>query len=184
MKCDRCERPAVVHELTVRNGVKSEVHLCEECARDLGIVVPANQPIEQILTQFVVGEGAAGPAGGPPAKTRSPRPRGRRCETCGMGLTEFRRTGILGCPDCYTAFGDALAGVIERAQAGGTSHVGKAPRRTGGSIDRQLLVRRLLTDLEAAVSAEQFERAAELRDRLRDLEAAPGDASSMQDPRT
>jgi protein arginine kinase activator len=160
MNCDQCDKPAVVHEVTVKGGVKTEVHLCEDHAAAAGFTIGTQAgPIDQLLTQFVVCN-----------KTEKTRRSNRMsCRTCGTSFSKFRRTGLLGCPDCYTAFERHLAGMIERAQNGASSHAGKCPRRGGASIDRQLRIQRLFKELEDAVASEQYERAAELRDRLRDL---------------
>lgn len=163
-KCDHCENPAVVHETVIRNGVKREVHLCDEHARDAGISIPGHQPINQLLTQFVISHTG-----------KKSRPDKGRCETCGLSFARFRRSGTVGCPDCYATFESHLAPLIERAQNGGTHHEGKAPRRIGASIDRQLLIQRLAKELDCAVAAEQYERAAELRDRLKTLATTPYD---------
>ena len=45
MKCDKCDNPAVVHEVMVRNGVKREIHLCAKHAQDAGIELPTNKYI-------------------------------------------------------------------------------------------------------------------------------------------
>ena len=161
MKCDLCDNPAVVHEVTVKNGVKSEIHLCEGCARQTGVAMPQHQPIEQVLTQVVVASQKGGESKSGPAK----------CDACGLRYDEFRQSGVLGCQKCYDAFGRQLESLIERAQNGGTTHSDKCPLRRGASIDRQLQIQRLVKDLESAVSAEQFERAAELRDRLQEIES-------------
>lgn len=160
MKCDCCDRPAVVHETRVRNGETHEIHLCEMHAKEAGLTVPGQAPIDEVLTQFVVSKGS-----------RKPRASHNTCPTCGMSFAKFRRIGVVGCPDCYDAFEKHLGPMIERAQNGGTSHCGKCPRRGGASIDRQLRMQRLIKDLEDAVAAEQYERAAELRDRIQALEA-------------
>ncbi len=162
MKCDLCERPAVVHEVTVRNGAKKEVHLCEEHATAAGIALPGQQPLNQLLTSFVVGKAARSGSAGR-----------RTCRTCRASFMAFKQTGLLGCPDCYEAFEEQLGPMIERAQNGGVSHAGKCPKRGGASIDRTLHIQRLFRELEDAVAAEQYERAAELRDRLRELEPDP-----------
>jgi len=171
MKCDFCDSPAVVHETSIKHGVKHEIHLCEEHAKAAGLAVAGHQPIEQLLTQFVVTKSGS--------RARTSR---KTCPTCGMSFAKFRQAGVVGCPDCYEAFEKRLGPMIERAQNGGTSHCGKCPRRGGGSIDRQLRIQRMIKDLEDAVAAEQYERAAELRDRLQALEsevpaAEPGSAA-------
>jgi protein arginine kinase activator len=160
-KCDLCERPAVVHEVTVRNGVKEEVHLCEQHAVEAGVSLPGHAPM-QMLTLL-----------SQPARTRAPA--GRKCPGCGLTFARFRQAGTLGCPQCYEAFHEQLAPLIERAQNQATHHRGKTPRRAGKSIDRQLQVQHLVKQLDEAVASEQYERAAQLRDRLRGLD--PGSLS-------
>ena len=159
MKCDLCNKAAVVHEVTVRSGVKREVHLCETHAREAGIVMPGQQPINQLLTQFVIAQS------GKPARTAN-----KACTGCGLTFAQFRQTGRVGCAECYSAFEAELGPLIERAQNGGTHHTGKTPRRAGTSIDRQLLIQRLVKELDHAVAAEQYERAAKLRDRLNGMD--------------
>jgi protein arginine kinase activator len=175
MKCDLCDKPAVVHEVTVRSGVKKEVHLCETHAKDAGITLPGSQPINQLLTQFVISH-----AQKPASKTTT-----KACPGCGLTFAQFRQTGKVGCFECYETFADQLGPLVSRAQAGGTHHVGKAPRRAGTSVDRQMLIQKLVRELDHAVAAEQYERAAELRDRLNSMEASPRQADpSAQDTRS
>jgi protein arginine kinase activator len=169
MKCDFCNKPAVVHEVTVRNGVKREIHLCEDHAAEAGVNMPGEQPINQLLTQFVISQSESG-AQSPAERRKSSRQR-RTCSECGLSYEQFRRKGVLGCPQCYESFEESLGPLIERTQNGATHHVGKAPKRAGQSIDRQLERRRLIKELDDAVSAEQYERAAKIRDRLHMLEA-------------
>jgi protein arginine kinase activator len=157
MKCDKCDKPAVVHEVVIQKGVKREVHLCNEHAAESGYVV--NPSINQMLGQFVISHAAAGTAQGAQ----------KTCPSCGLTLAMFRKSGTLGCPECYEAFLEELDPLIQRAQAGGTHHVGKAPQRAGAALDRQLELRRLMRELDQAVAAEEYERAAEIRDRLMNL---------------
>ncbi len=167
MKCDYCDKPAVVHEVTVRNGVKKEVHLCEEHAGECGIPLAGSQPINQLLTQFVTSQSGSGQSSQAGRKSAAKR----TCPECGMSFSEFRQKGVLGCPACYDAFEKHLGPLIERAQSDATHHVGKAPKRAGSSIDRQLQRQRLIKELDQAVGAEQYERAAEIRDRLNSLDS-------------
>ncbi len=164
--CDLCQKPAVVHEVVIRNGVTTEVHLCAEHAAEKGYQVPVS-PVAQALTQLVEQTGLAR--------------RGRRsgaCPGCGLTIVEFRQSGVLGCPACYDAFQPDLGTLIERAQAGATHHIGRAPPRAVAGADRILRRQRLVQELDAAVAAEQYERAARLRDRLHDLDAGGAETSS------
>ncbi len=156
MKCDLCDNPAVVHETTLKNGVKNEVHLCQEHAAEAGIAMPG-APIQDLLLNV------PGPTASPPATVKAVK---KACPTCGLSFAKFRQKGIVGCPACYQTFQRHLAPLIERAQGGATQHVGKAPRRSGVQIDRKLQIQQLLKELDDAVAAEQYERAATLRDRI------------------
>jgi protein arginine kinase activator len=159
MRCDLCDKPAVVHEVTMKNGVKKEVHLCKHHAKESGVPMPSSQPISELLTHIMMSKASR------PASTHK-----LTCKSCGMTFADFRQKGVVGCPDCYPAFEKQLAPLIERTQNGAVHHEGKAPLRAGASLDRQLLIKRLAKELDEAVAAEQYERAADLRDRLNGLE--------------
>lgn len=166
-KCDMCNQPAVVHETTVRSGITKEIHLCAECAHKQGVVIPGLYKTAE-LQHFAI----AGPA----SVSRKPKSSRRlSCSQCGTTFAQFRRSGTLGCPACYQAFDTHLSRLIERAQAGATHHCGKSPSNAGTSIDRQARISKLMRELNSAVAAEQYERAAELRDALENLERSPSD---------
>jgi len=165
-KCDLCDKPAVVHEVRVKNGVRKEIHLCETHAQNAGILVTSDLSVAKAQEALA-------------AQSKGIITKSSICSTCGMNFREFRQSGTLGCPECYESFVRHLSPLIERAQRGATHHCGKAPKRKGVSVDRQLMVRKLLKELDEAVAAEQYERAAALRDRLRTVQSvtpgAPGD---------
>jgi len=160
MKCDKCDKPAVVHEVTIKNGVKAEIHLCEAHAAEAGYVVhQTTVAVGELLKKFALKPGVK--PGAVPGKV---------CLECGQTFAAFRKSGTLGCPKCYEAFAEELSPIIERAQAGATCHLGKAPRDRGVAVERQMEIRRLIRELDLAVSSEQYERAARIRDRLNTLE--------------
>jgi protein arginine kinase activator len=167
MHCDHCDKPAVVHEVVVtKDGATVEVHLCEQHAAERGYPMPAGSlgaghpPVHQMLTSVVVG--SAGPR--PAAKVGV-----KSCPNCGRTIAQIRDTGLLGCTDCYATFEGSLEPLIERAQAGSNFHVGRAPRGALDASARHALRSRLVRELDEAVVAEQYERAARLRDRIRNL---------------
>ncbi len=161
MKCDLCNKQAVVHELTVKDGVTTEMHLCSEHAVEAGFSLPKEKPVAQLLASYLAAS----------AEPPQPREKPQKCAACGLTFGAFKKTGALGCPACYDSFMPTLGQIIERAQAGASAHVGKRP---GGSDDLrrvQALRAKLMHDLEAAVVAEQYERAASLRDEIASLDA-------------
>lgn len=164
MLCEHCKKnPASVHTVSVINGVKQEHYLCADCARNLSMNIPS-------LMEILSGQQAAAYTQQLPA-----------C-ACGMTFPEFQKTGLLGCPKCYDTFWDQLMPVIKRAQGGRLQHVGRGAgegaKREEAQTKPQEAERseaeRLREELQAAVQAEHYERAAELRDRLKALEEREG----------
>jgi protein arginine kinase activator len=162
-----------------------ERHLCESCAREQGLVAGAPTPVAELL-QKIATAGVAAPVARPSA-----------CPECGTTFAEFKQSGRLGCPACYGAFEQQLAPILNRAHQGATHHVGKVParllRHAGDSSDvraaavamaaaeaRAEEIRRVRGELERAVKSEAYEKAAQLRDRLRKLQKG---AEQAEDPR-
>lgn len=163
MKCDNCKNPATVHLTEIKNGKKLEKHLCEQCAaQQEGIPVKSHTPINELLTNFVLAHS------GQLAKEQSVA-----CEACGITWAEFRQNGLLGCEHDYALFEKDLGPLLQRAHEGATHHQGKVPTRRGGTgvpMKRQLDLTKLRKELQRAVEAEDYERAARLRDQIRDAE--------------
>lgn len=156
--CDHCAKPAVVHNTVIVNGKVTEVHLCEEHAAAAGIQLPGHAPIHQLLGQL--------------AQVGASRPRGPACPECGHTFNDFKSTGLLGCAACYRAFAATVGPVIERSHGGASQHVGRRPARADESAERAVQLQQLGRELEQAVAAEQYELAARLRDRIRELRPA------------
>ncbi len=163
MKCDLCNKQAVVHEVTIKQGTSKEVHLCAEHAAEVGFQLPTETPMAKILGA-VAATVEAGPS----------RERTARCAACGLTFAGFRKAGALGCPACYDAFMPMLGEVIERSQAGATAHTGVRPRGSDDAQRQQAIRGALMRDLEAAITAEQYERAATIRDQLTALDRSGG----------
>jgi protein arginine kinase activator len=162
MKCDNCNNTATVHLTEIKNGKKLEKHLCEQCAAKVeGISLKSHTPINELLTNFVLAHSGA-------AQQRTPA-----CEECGITWTEFRQSGLLGCEKDYDRFDKELTPLAQRAHDGGTHHVGKQPtrRRSGTPAPRAPDLAKLKRELAKAVEAEDYERAAKLRDQIRSAES-------------
>jgi protein arginine kinase activator len=158
MKCDLCDKEAVVHLTQVVNGEMKEVHLCEEHAVEQGIDL--NSPIS--ITDILMGLSA-------PQKNIASE-LSLACPRCGLAREEFRKTGRLGCPDCYKTFMAELTMAIKAMHHSG-QHLGKIPEREGVQTRMKSKIARLQQDLDAAVAREDFEKAAKLRDQIKQYRA-------------
>jgi len=160
--CDKCgKNPAVVHKIITINGNKQEMHLCEECARqekELAIDDPFS--IHAILSSLL-DMGIETPIKFEKMETI-------KCDNCGHSFGDFKRTGLLGCSLCYQVYRDRMVPLLKRIH-GNTLHSGKIPKRKGSSLRHEREIDRLRAQLERAVKAEEYEKAAELRDRIRKL---------------
>jgi len=179
-----------VHDLKLlKGGIVSEVHLCAQCAAELGVKVN-NYPSADELLQHAISQqsgllsvdiqiSSSSPAPPTPSPAEAP-PKPGWCPNCSTTWSEFIDRGLFGCPECYTTFEDKIGPLLERAHEGGTHHVGKFPQRGNYREDKEVRVRYLHKQLEDAVASEQFERAAQIRDQIRALAEVEGPGLSDQ----
>ncbi|UOF91852.1 UvrB/UvrC motif-containing protein [Fodinisporobacter ferrooxydans] len=169
MYCQECnERPATVHFTKIVNGNKSEFHLCEQCAREKGELVykgSSGFSIHSLLSGLLnFDQGNVTNNAGHAAQTTQ-----QRCSTCGLTYSQFSQAGRFGCADCYHSFQQRLDPLLRRVH-GSTAHTGKIPVRAGGVIHVRKELSRLKREQQEKIDLEQFEEAAVLRDKIRELE--------------
>jgi protein arginine kinase activator len=162
MQCDECgKRPATVHITKIENGKKTDRHLCEQCAAENnGISFNTTFSINDILT------GLMNPGGVLPFKMDVVKD--VKCDVCGLSYNRFRETGRFGCSHCYKVFGDKLNPLFKKLH-GNINHTGKIPNKAGGRMKVAKEIERLKQQLHTAVANEEYEKAAEIRDRIREL---------------
>jgi protein arginine kinase activator len=161
MQCDICgKKKATVHLTEIVDEQMSEMHLCEECARE-----KSNQMEQQFgLADLLAGLGDFGKQAKESEKVNLV------CSNCGMSYDDFRKFGRLGCSQCYESFKGHLSTLLKKIH-GANQHVGKTPMKIPQGDKRKI---EDLHDLKAAllhaIQIEDFEKAAHLRDKIRELE--------------
>lgn len=173
MLCQECRlRPASVKVTTIIGGQKREVHLCDACAQSRGEVEyggEAKVSIGEMLAALLHQHGLLHPAAADAPDIQ--------CDNCGLSFAAFTKTGKLGCSECFGKFDEQLKHVLRHIH-GSARHVGRMPRRAGGTLRLKRQIQALREELAACVQSEQFERAAELRDKIKGLETAGGGPSN------
>lgn len=166
MSCEGCNKQKTIMVTEISGGKKVVKKLCKDCphAAETG-GLQGHQPINQLLTNFVL------------ATTNASQQEDLVCEHTGLTWAQFRDTGLLGHPDNYDLFERQLTPLLQRAHEGATHHVGKVPERRGKEglppkRQRQRDLTKLRRELSDAVAAEDYEKAARLRDAVRQLDDA------------
>ncbi len=171
MLCDVCKKKdAKIYYTEIINGKKTEQHLCEDCATEhstfKAISALSNQEVS--LGGMLFGLlGNLNKAEQVEANTEV-----SSCKTCGLTYEEFLKVGKFGCPNCYQNFGKVLNKNL-RSIHGADVHTGKKPE--GYISEAKRLVNqlpeleKLSIQLQQAVEQEEYEEAAKLRDRMKEL---------------
>ncbi|MBU0700545.1 UvrB/UvrC motif-containing protein [bacterium] len=171
MLCEMCKQnEATVFYQQIINDTQTEFHLCEECAHKKGVLM-----MNQISTTNLLG-GLVEPG------TITPQEVELRCKNCGLNYPNFCERGKFGCSECYQAFSQKLSSIFRKIH-GSTQHTGKRPIALAVSLpavspkpetkieqktgDEIALLRQ---ELQVAIKTEEFEKAAELRDRIKAME--------------
>ena len=166
MKCQKCgANNANTHVKTIINGEFKEYDLCSECAHKLGytnVFADMDNDFSSLLGSFFTNV--------LPARTQA-----TRCEFCGSTYAEIAKTGQVGCTHCYELFADQLYPSIRRIH-GNTTHCGKNSGKQAAQVQKpaemtkEQQIAELKKQLDAAVQEQDFERAAELRDKIKEME--------------
>jgi protein arginine kinase activator len=159
MKCQKCHNQATLHITEIISDDQfEELHLCEQCAN-------------KYLYEPQKAAGKSAPA--EQAQGEESLFNQHECPQCGIKFVEFRNTGRLGCPNDYEEFREELLPLLENIH-GETRHSGKTPQRLPQSKQTQSELLQLRGRLKQAVTKEDYEEAARIRDRIRQIEEARG----------
>ena len=179
MLCQNCGKNEVTFRYTqVINGVKKEMNLCDNCARELGLKdMNFSMPISfsNFLSDFFndYSDNLLPSFMGTQVK---------ECNNCGTTFDEFLNTGEFGCSDCYDTFEDRISPILKNLQ-GANRHIGRGYReitpstankeKVSKSVDKkESKLEKLQKDLQKAIKEEKYEEAAKIRDEIKAMESS------------
>ena len=161
MLCQTCkERTATIHLTEIENGQRAETHLCQQCARQQGLSIKSQLPLNELMDTLLSSQQEKDPGSADSEHA---------CPNCGMTLRRFAQSPLLGCTHDYTEFQSELMPLIERSQSGKSCHCGKVPTRVCEHDRNEIERNKLRRQLEQAVNNEDYETAAKLRDQIQAL---------------
>ncbi len=188
MLCQNCgKREANIKYTQIINGVKREMSLCENCAKELGLEkLDFNMPISfsSFLSDFLE-----------PYESESNfmtnflAPQTLLCENCNSTYEDFLKEGKFGCEECYEDFSSKIDPLLKNIH-GSNRHVGRVSRwlkekseedknketapktkvEDKKVTEQEEKIQTLKKRLEQEIKEERYEDAAKTRDEIKSIE--------------
>jgi len=171
MLCDICgKNPATVHLTEIIEGKTTEIHLCEECAK---------KKTEEVQKQFGMADFLSELTDLDLDDKNSASQ--ILCSNCGLTYQQFKKTGKLGCYNCYSDFKKFLSPLLKKIH-GTVYHKGKTSNiDTQKDLSAQGRINKLKESLARAVELEEYEEAARIRDQIKELQKRHKSITSLTD---
>ena len=157
-ECSICKKAEVSIVITTidKDGNSIELALCKECATKKGVgeIKKTKLSAQEILAEL--------------QEKISDEDQNLICTNCGLSYADFRRQGRLGCENCYISLSRKLEPIIKRIH-GTVHHMGKTVTNSKKRVTIRFEIKKLRTILENAVTKEDYEKAARIRDRIKKI---------------
>lgn len=193
MQCDYCESKATVFFTQIIDGHTKKTCLCETCATNQGVTDPEG---------FLLGDMDLSGKDAPstpksPATSKLEVPMGHDdielpvlatpatnetgiCPECGFAFDDLKKTGRLGCSQCYQFFRTEIKHNLTGMHKG-TSHTGRVPEGMLEAFEKRQRLEQFQLEMDEAIASEDYEKAASLRDKIKNLnEEKPLSSGSTQ----
>ena len=186
MLCQNCgKREANIKYTQIINGVKKEMSLCENCAKELGVEdIHFNMPISfsSFLSDFLEPYESESNF-----MTNFMAPQTLLCENCNSTYDDFLKEGKFGCEECYEDFSSKIDPLLKNIH-GANRHVGRISKwleqdkenknsipKTKKTTDKKVTqqeekIQTLKKRLEQEIKEERYEDAAKTRDEIKRIE--------------
>lgn len=170
MLCQNCQqRESTVHLTKIVNGQATQYHLCSECAQKVqGFSFNLYPGMVSDFLQALFGVNSTGQSDQAANVLQQ-----EKCPGCGKTFLQIQQAGRMGCSQCYEKFQSQMELLLRRIHGGGI-HVGKVPARSGAAVRMKQERTKLKSRLQELIRREEFEEAAQVRDRIRELEKMAG----------
>lgn len=165
MLCERCnKREAILNLSKIINGESTSLWLCEICVEKYGHEMFSDDSdskedsvsFNKVLSILFEGEGK---------KNKKSK---IECGNCGRRLIELEKGKLLGCEECYKTFTSDINKIVQKENLF-NEHRGEVPNRLGEEIRIKREIANLEKEMDIAVAIEAYEKAAKLRDEIKEL---------------
>ena len=175
MLCQKChKKTASVFISSIINGQETRMYLCSDCAKDYPLFnFNFQEPIsiKDVMDKFNIDENNQSDEQYDKllATDEESTDKDIICSNCYTTYAEYRETGKLGCSKCYEAFEKQLKPILKNIY-GYDEYIGKIPKKVEGDVYISKEIRILKEDLIRAVEKEEYEKAADIRDKIKHLQ--------------
>lgn len=185
MICSNCQKNQAVYRIhSTKNGKKTETLLCMECADNSHINTSNNKFLQDFINKntFVkVNTRKANNYSNSNITVNSdnnpenisdnnPENISHICPTCGLNPKTFKTNGKFGCVECFKIFRPQILQIANKVQ-GTLAHTGKSPKNFTKAINTNVKIDKLKLEIKKAIELEEYEKAAEIRDEIKLLQA-------------
>ncbi|NLM19690.1 MAG: excinuclease ABC subunit B [Clostridiaceae bacterium] len=178
MLCEKClKNEANISVKTMINGVAKTYQLCSECAQKQGLFQPGfgfeSFPMSNYLGQALFNF-PFGSLSNQPKTIGTKIDKSVCCPACGQEFADFRKSGLFGCPECYSTFHDVICSMLDQIHGGHIHNVTQiVPHNIEVDKSEPLTeIEQLKSELKEKIQLEQYEEAAVIRDKIKELTAA------------
>ncbi len=174
MLCEICKRKEATFFIkeTVLGETKTR-SLCEDCARKYkDTMLPSNLQIEKLIQSLI--SFTEDELDTKDNKKVTKKQKNKKCPKCGSTYDEVVISKVAGCSYCYKTFASDIEELINKF-AKDTKYIGtkKSSKKTSSAKtkkDNNEILRDYKKELNEAIKIEDYEKAAELRDKIKELE--------------
>ena len=176
MICSKCgKNNAEFYYKQTINGKTQEYALCSSCAEELKKTGELNIKLPFLFDDYGVGfnnsalYGINDILGFPFSAKKKQLAEKKKCTLCASTFDDLVKSGKVGCAKCYEVFSDELQKCIENIH-GKSKYMGKRTRKQSLNVDTPKdEVSALEKELKLAIESQEFEKAAVLRDKIREI---------------
>lgn len=173
MLCQKChKKTASVFISSIINGQETRTYLCDNCVKDYQLFNFQDPfSIKDVIYKFKVDEeDSIGQEKENLLQIDDDNEEKEIiCPNCSSTYNEYRETGKLGCSRCYEVFKKQLNPILKNIY-GYEEYIGKMPKEYNKHIHISKEIKILKEDLNRAVEKEEYEKAADIRDKIKELE--------------
>ncbi|MHA2427114.1 MAG: UvrB/UvrC motif-containing protein [Candidatus Hermodarchaeia archaeon] len=185
-----CDKARVYHITEIDNGQWVSFDLCQDCIQQyliqqdqahktVNLLQNILKSVKSLFDALKKPEAEPEPEPEPIEPPQEPlvveKPMAITCPVCGATFAQLAATMKMGCANCYKTFSTPAKQVVQTLQ-GSLKHVGKRPKTHEPThhSQKKVLPTKYLglkhVQLKWAVDEENYERAAEIRDKINEFE--------------